>query len=49
MQGVLSAELAIFILLDFFLLFLFISGSGVVTTLAFRALECNNISHPLLA
>jgi hypothetical protein len=49
MHGVFSAELAIFFLLDFFLLFLFIAGSGVVASFAFCALECNNISHSFLA
>jgi hypothetical protein len=48
-QGMFSTELAIFFLLDFFLLFLFITSRGVIAAFAFRALECNDISHSLLA
>lgn len=49
MQGVLPAEPAILFLLDLFLLLFFITSCGVVPPLAFCALECNYISHPLLA
>jgi hypothetical protein len=48
MQGVFSAKFAILFLLDLFLLLFFIPSGGVVTTLAFRALEYDYISHPFL-
>jgi len=48
MQGVFSAKFAILFLLDLFLLLFFIPSCGVVTTLAFRTLECDYISHPFL-
>jgi hypothetical protein len=48
-QGVFSAKLAVFFLLDLFLLLFFVPSRGVVSTLAFRALEYDYISHPYLA
>jgi len=49
MQSVLPAEPAVFFLLDLFLLLFFVTSCGVVPPLAFCAMECNDISHPLLA
>jgi hypothetical protein len=48
-ECMLSAEFAEFLLLDFILLFLLISGCGVVASLAFCALKGYDISHLLLA
>jgi len=45
----LPTEFAEFFLLDFILLFLLVSGCGVVASLAFSALKGYDISHLLLA
>jgi hypothetical protein len=44
-QGVLSTELAELFILDFFRLLLFVASCCVVPLFAFRALECDYISH----
>ena len=44
-----STELTKLFLLKLFLLFLFVASRGVIPAFAFCALECNDISHSLLA
>jgi hypothetical protein len=45
MDGVLSAELAVFLKFDFFLLLLFVPCCGVVPSFALITTKRHNISH----
>jgi hypothetical protein len=46
---VFAAKFAVFFLLDLFLLLFLVPRRVVIATFAFRALEYDDVSHPILA